>query len=141
MNKAVITLALLVCVSFTSLANEPDSVIDRVSFHGYDGQGRLVQGATTCGNYLGLGISIIPAGLSYSLVYLAGVSDANCNNVAFYTTKGITSTCGAVIGAPFLVLKILAWDTPKYLFEGLSPYSNDEVKLKSDDKKETKQKK
>jgi hypothetical protein len=131
MKRLMIILMVLVSTSVTIQARELETVVDRVSFHGYDDQGAFVVGGTTCGNYLGLGISIIPAGAFYSLSYLAGVSDENCNNVAFYTTKGITVTCGAIIGAPFLILKAIAWDTPKYLFGGLSPYSDDEVKIDS----------
>ena len=133
MRKLMIVLALLISVSFVK-AGEPQSGLDKVFFHGYDQQGGFVTGPTLCGNYLGLGVSLIPAGVAYSFMYLCGAQDTTCDSAAFYTTKGITYAFGAAVGAPFLAVKAVAWDGPMALFDGLSPASNDEVQANNADK-------
>lgn len=133
MKKLMIVLALLVSVSLVK-AGEPESGLDKVFFHGYDEQGGFVTGPTLCGNYLGLGVSMIPAGVAYSFMYLCGAQDSTCDAAAFNTTKGITYAFGAAVGAPFLAVKAVVWDGPMAVFDGLSPASNDDVQVNTGDK-------
>lgn len=127
-------LFLFFSISFGCFAEgevEEDS-LDQVFFRGFDDDSYFVTVPTYAGNYLGLIIGAVPAACVAGGFQFANESPATVKKSAKVTLSIFSKSIGLLVGLPFKFTKMLLWDSPKYIFGGISGDTDPPVELPED---------
>jgi len=131
-SKRFLTI-LTICLSlFISHAAFAEDTLDSVFFRDFDDDSYFVTIPTYAGNYLGLIIGAIPATLVAGGFQFANTTPATVNESARVTLAIFVKPIGLLFGLPFKLTKVVLWDSPKYVFNGLLEYRELPIEVDGD---------
>ncbi|MDD5697175.1 MAG: hypothetical protein PHH77_01040 [Victivallaceae bacterium] len=100
-------------------AAEKDT-LDKVFFRDFDDDSYFVTIPTYAGNYLGLIIGAIPAACVAGGFQFANAAPATVEKSALITLTVFAKPIGLLVGLPFKLVKVICWDSPKYIYGGIT---------------------
>jgi hypothetical protein len=119
-SKKFLVIALSLFVSFFCYGDSNEESLDEVFFRDFDDDSYFVTIPTYAGNYLGLVIGAIPTALVASGFQFADAEPQEVKEAAKTTLSVFSKPIGLLFGLPFKSLKLLFWDSPKYIYGGIS---------------------
>lgn len=123
-RKLFVASLLLVVVGIFAARGQEEGSFDRIFYNGYDNDGYFVTIPAYTGNYLGMIIGAPPAALAAGGFHLFNAQPYYTREAAFYTLQGFSTSLGFILGLPFKLVKVVLWDSPKYVLEGMWDYGD-----------------
>ena len=109
-----------------------DDSLDAIFCKDFDDDSYFVTIPTYTGNYLGLVIGAIPAACVASGFQFANANPSTVRESAIITLSFFAKPIGLLVGLPFKFIKVVLWDSPKYIFGGLLGDTDPPVELPSE---------
>jgi hypothetical protein len=94
--------------------------LDSVFFRDFDDDSYFVTVPTYVGNYLGLVVGAVPAACVAGGFQFANEPPATVRKSAQVTLSVFSKSIGLLCGLPFKFMKMVLWDSPKYVLTGIS---------------------
>ncbi len=121
---------LAICLSAVICCGAPaEDTLDSVFFRDFDDDSYFVTIPTYTGNYLGLVVGAIPAACVASGFQFANENPSAVRESARVTLAVFSKTIGLLFGLPFKLTKVVFWDSPKYVYGGITGYTDPPVQL------------
>ncbi len=106
--------------------------LDSVFFRDFDDDSYFVTIPYYTGNYLGLIIGAIPAAVVAGGFQYANTTPATVTESGRVTLAIFVKPIGLLFGLPFKLTRVLLWDSPKYVFNGLLEYRELPIEVDGD---------
>ena len=122
LTKKLVTFLLICMTTVACYGDAEESPLNEVFFRDFDDDSYFVTIPTYAGNYLGMIVGAIPTACVASGFQFANAAPATVRKSAKITLGTFVKPIGLLCGLPFKLVKVLFWDSPKYIAQGISGY-------------------
>ncbi|MCP3966876.1 MAG: hypothetical protein GY750_05190 [Lentisphaerae bacterium] len=118
--KLFLTLVLFSICAIGVRAQAPSDPLDNLFFDGFNDDSYFVKIPVDVGTGIGAVVGAVPTALVACGFHFANATPSYTREAAGITMGLFTKSIGFLVGLPFKTVKLLFWDSPKYVYGGIT---------------------
>lgn len=107
-------------VAVTARGQVSSDPLDRLFFDGFNDDSYFVKIPVDVGTGIGAIVGAVPTALVACGFHFANATPSYTREAATVTMGLFTKSIGFLVGLPFKTVKLIFWDSPKYVYGGIT---------------------